>query len=591
VRVAAFAIAVGLAAFAEAFPAGAAPCEWAGREVLHEHGQVQQGGLAGEFRRRIEPLTGRFAETTDFGIVASGRGYDGRFAWLQDVSGASHELNSDFAVRLARSEAWLAGHLSCPAPEGRTGAAAVGQKVESGRTFAVWRVTPPRGASIELWFDEATARLDRAILQYPENRLIRHFADWRDVGDGQLMPFLERDEDPEDQEEKVVRLDAATPRNTGGSFRAPPRPRDARLLGGRRLTVAPYEDDHRTRIFLPVFLNGKGPYPFELDNGGHFILSAETARDVGLAPQGAFASTGAGNDVSRAGYVRIRSLRVGGAELSDQPAKVLPLSASANDRGPRLPRAGILGLEFFERFVVAIDHRHKTVTLRLAGAVHPVKGQAAPIVFDEDAALVRGGYEGAVGNVMLDIGNAGATIIEDYWARTHGLASALAKGLVLGDGRISRGRIAVGPFSLEGETAAYYGPADRGSEYTRSVAAVLGEPLLSRFNATYDYARKTVWLEYLPDVSVLPFNRAGLQLSKASDGTFKVVAVSSGSPAAEAGLAKGDIVLSIAGLPARSLSRADAMDILQGPVGTSVPITLGPVPPRTVTFRLRDLLP
>ena len=38
-------------------------------------------------------------------------------------------------------------------------------------------------------------------------------------------------------------------------------------------------------------------------------------------------------------------------------------------------------------------------------------------------------------------------------------------------------------------------------------AAVLGEPLLSRFNAVYDYGRGKVWLDPLPEMHPLTFEK------------------------------------------------------------------------------------
>jgi hypothetical protein len=55
----------------------------------------------------------------------------------------------------------------------------------------------------------------------------------------------------------------------------------------------------------------------------------------------------------------------------------------------------------------------------------------------------------------------------------------------------------LGPFKLSDQKLAYFGRGERGSESTVSVAAIAGEPLLSRFNAVYDYGHETVWLEPL----------------------------------------------------------------------------------------------
>jgi S1-C subfamily serine protease len=171
---------------------------------------------------------------------------------------------------------------------------------------------------------------------------------------------------------------------------------------------------------------------------------------------------------------------------------------------------------------------------------------------------------------MLDTGNAGATIIEDYWAAPLGLTAGLAKGSPRGDARYSSGTIGLGPFTLPGEVVSYYGPAERGSEYTRAVAGIYGEPLLSRFDAAYDYSRGLVWLDPVAEAQPVPFDRSGLSLAKTDGGAFAVSAVPAGSPAEAAGFKKGDVVDAVDGRPAPTLSRADAAALLRGNVGTRI---------------------
>ena len=41
------------------------------------------------------------------------------------------------------------------------------------------------------------------------------------------------------------------------------------------------------------------------------------------------------------------------------------------------------------------------------------------------------------------------------------------------------------------------------------MAAVLGEPLLSRFDLIFDYSDGRLWLKQLPHALSVPFNRSG----------------------------------------------------------------------------------
>jgi hypothetical protein len=228
----------------------------------------------------------------------------------------------------------------------------------------------PQGvAPIQLEYDSDTGLLRSATLEYSENLLIRHYGDWREVAPGLQVAFKQEDEDPEDESTSVFVVETASLQRqlTSAAFSAPPPPEEAHFLDGQRASTVPYEDDQRTRIYIPVYLNGKRPFAFELDSGGHFILTSQTPSALGLESQGKFASTGAGNDVLKAGYLSVDSVRIGTAQLVNQAAKVLPWSAAKNARGTKPPRAGLLGLELFERFRIAIDRSKQTVTLAPAG--------------------------------------------------------------------------------------------------------------------------------------------------------------------------------------------------------------------------------
>jgi hypothetical protein len=568
---------------------GSANCAFRPGEILEVSGKVETGGLSGRLLRRLEVGSGRLFEEDDLGIIRTRNGFNGRVAWSQNMSGGVHDLKSGFARRLATSMAWLDGRQGCPAPT-KTGLTRLGSRIERKRRFTAWRVTPPGGAPFELWYDARTGRLDRALFQTAETRLIRHFADWRDIGRKRWVAFLQRDEFPEDEDETVRRIARVSVRRAAapGDFSRPDPPADMAIVGDGESTSVAFDDDHRTRIYVPVYLNGKGPFAFELDNGGHNILTAETAQAIGLTGAGSFSSTGAGNAVAQSGIARVARIQIGDAVITDQPVSIRNFKASSNDRSPNPPRAGVLGLELFERFVVAIDARRKRVTLSRFGSGDNPRGTAIPIVFAEDAPLIEGSYLDRHGDFMLDTGNAGPTIIEDYWAKPLGLSAALDKGVARGDVKVSIGRIGLGPFEVGDELVSYYGPAERGSEYSRAVAGVYGEPLLSRFNATYDYSRSTVWLEPLPDVGPLPFDRSGLSLTKVDGGALKVSAVMQGSPAEEAGIRAGDIVTAINGIASRRLSRADAAAILRDQVGKAVMLsgTFGDVDgQKTVTLR------
>ena len=183
------------AGLARAAPAG---CDGRVSDVIQTEGTLVEGGQHGTFRRRVEPGSGRLTELADLGIIQRGQGFDGTRGWSQDASGWAHYLNSPFARALSTSQAWLDARQGCP-PEAGPDWVTLGRRTEGQSSFDASRVTPAGGAPVELWFDPATHRLDRAFFQLSETRLVRHFDDWRPVDRGHLVAFAERDDYVEDE--------------------------------------------------------------------------------------------------------------------------------------------------------------------------------------------------------------------------------------------------------------------------------------------------------------------------------------------------------------------------------------------------------
>lgn len=574
---------------------------WLHASAITLQGTVGDGGLKGKFLLRLDPRDGRNTTNRDFGVFSDGSGFDGNLEWSRDRSGASHELNAAAARAISTTESWLLRRGWCradgmtlePLPEESDGRVAE----------RVWRATPQGGIPAILRFDRQTGLLHQAEYRIWGNRLIRHYDDWRDAGHGLMVAFSERDEDPEDEDTQTIVLSSV--RTTSSPFppsifARPPRPRDYGIVTGADSTTVPYEDDGAARIYVPVSVDGKGPYAFEVDTGGHLIIGSDLATELAINAVGRFASTGAGTAITQTGVVGNQDIRVGQAAIERQVAKVRPF---ANDRGTgKPPRAGLLGLELFERFAVQIDRGHKTVTLTPLEKFTGGRGVALPIRFVEDAPLVSGAFDGHPGDFEIDSGNAGPTIIEGYWAHQLGLDAALATGLQwrAGSGSggyqewLSRGDLRLGPIQLPHQLVSYVGQPVRGSESTRVQAGLAGEWSLRCFDTTYDYGHGILWIGARHrDCAEPPFDHSGLRVT-GSGGALLASIVVPGSPADVAGITVGDRITSVGGHDTSTLSARDARALLSGPIGARLRIVFVPKDgnqSRTAVIKLAELVP
>jgi hypothetical protein len=337
--------------------------------------------------------------------------------------------------------------------------------------------------------------------------------------------------------------------------------------------------------------------PFILDTGGHAILDTVAAKALGLRAAGTGVSGGAGAGTIALQYARIKSVRIGDAELLDQPFLVIPYPYDFYERGRKAPLAGILGLEWFERYAARIDYARRSLTLTpLSAFSHDGSGTRVPIQFQEDMPLARAAAEGHGGSFGVDTGNAGVVVLYGDFLRRTGLLAKYTRGyaqLGKGTGGGNSGRIeTLSSFAIAGHTipnlTGYFTQMKSGSFSSWTEAGDLGLTVLSRFTPTFDYANQTLYLDPVVHPLVIPPNRSGLTFEKNQPSAIDVLAVRPNSAASEAGIIAGDRILAVNGKGARDLSRADVLDALTAAGGTAVQLTVARgATTRTVQLILR----
>lgn len=136
--------------------------------------------------------------------------------------------------------------------------------------------------------------------------------------------------------------------------------------------------------------------------------------------------------------------------------------------------------------------------------------------------------------------------------------------------------------------------ARAGSFSDASYDGNIGSGLLKRFALSIDYGRQELYLRLLTvlDADVSQFDRSGMWVNLA-EGGFEIVDLAKDGPASAAGLAAGDVLVSLAG---RSLERITLSDVRRTmkllPISSAV--TVGFVRsghPMTATIIPRDLVP
>ncbi|HEX6184010.1 MAG TPA: aspartyl protease family protein [Pyrinomonadaceae bacterium] len=331
-------------------------------------------------------------------------------------------------------------------------------------------------------------------------------------------------------------------------------------------------------LFLQARINGSRPCWFMLDTGAAVtVLNLTTVRSLGLRAGAGGVLQGAGGNVQSIQITNV-TLDVGGALLKDLNVAALPLTQFENAGGRVID--GILGVEFFKRYVVEIDYETQQLAIHEpSGYAYAGRGESLPLSFEHNHPHVRAqlrlpGRAPLEGDFVIDAGSSLPLILLPSFIERHKLRDTMpstfttyARG-VGGEFALPVGRaesVRIGGFTLSQPLTAFPAAGTFGGE---GKAGNIGTAVLRRFKVVFDYSRKRVHLEPAKNFSEpFEFDMSGLGL--ASEGpsfsVFKVARVLPGTPASEAGLRQGDEILSVGGRPVNGTRLADLREQLRRP--------------------------
>lgn len=581
---------------------------WRNVQAIASDGTLRSGGLTGNERDLIDIHDGRQRTQERFPSYASASGIDAQGAWRQDRSGQVHPLNSPEAVTFTVTDRWLARRGYCELE--RLPAALKLLSPITGRGVSDDRVaaTPPGGRTVTLWIDRAHYRLARTVMLRSFQTVTTRYSDYHDLQRIELPFRLSTDVgDPAQADVETIsryRLLDSVP------VKALQRPdnavTDARIGGGKKTTLVPFTYGN-TKFMVEARINGKGPFPFVLDTGGHAILTPQTAAVLGLKMYGASQSYGAGGGSTASSYTQVDKLQLGDVEIDRQSFLVLPLPNVMTDLGNQPPIAGILGLELFERFAVILDFDKKEMTLQtFATYTSPTGAHATPIRFTDDMPLIEATLDGRRGIFGVDTGNSGPLMLFPQWAARHGLGAYYLAGVPTSNGGQGGQFTTHSAFIRSLRIAGLDVPADEvgeltpehaGSTSNPSEAGNLGLPVWKHFLVEFNYRRGEMYLKPRAHF-ILPRQTAsaGFAAVKLDRTAFTVVKLIPGGRASKAGLKQRDKIIDVDGVQSSRLASLWLMErINHGKPGTrlhlvcadgrKIDLVLGPDAPMDKALR------
>ncbi|MGC5799065.1 PDZ domain-containing protein [Sphingomonas sp. NFX23] len=567
----------------------------AGRRLRYTYAGDGMTGVVDE----IDDLRGlRYVITRHVGEEMEQDGYDGRAAWARERSGSVTPQSGGDMRALAVNQAYRNSNLWWRSDLGGAKVSYTERQGEGAAAADVLKITPVGGVPFEAWFDAGTHLLSRVDERREGVPTTIRFSKYK-VQDGALLAGRISVGTGDVADEVVQTLERADILGSvpEGCCAAPAwTVSDVRLMDGSNSAIVPFRI-FNGHIYVDAVVDGKGPFPFLVDTGGVNMISPSTANAAGIKAAGALTMRGAGVGVVVGGIAKVGSLVIGTAMLRNQPMRVLPQPDGGIEQG------GMLGFETLRRFVTRIDYGRRTIEFIKPETFSPEgAGTPVPIAFYGNLVIAKGSYDGVPGDFTIDTGNPGSLFLSSPFSEVHSLQSHVqgglrviagvgiggpSYGLVFRGGPLKLGSVLVErPVALISTDAA-------GAMADPALAGNIGAAILRRFVLTLDYAHSLIYLKAItpPPPGLDIYDRSGLRISK-TPLVVTVEDVAAGTPAAVAGVQKGDVLESIAGISAGKVSIDQIRSLLRDqPPGTKVSLTLRRKGnPLSIVLTLRELV-
>jgi len=336
------------------------------------------------------------------------------------------------------------------------------------------------------------------------------------------------------------------------------------------------------RIYLPVKVNGSGPFRFILDTGASVsVINQSRSQELGVKAKdtGNLMNVGAGESKTRIYQARDVSFSLqDGNSLALRDALALPMDEVEIRLGG--PIYGALGFELFDRYAVELNYPAKTLTLYDPKTItYSVRGEAVPIIVRDrkptvSARIAMAGTGSIEGTFVIDTGSGRALGLSTPFIEKNELQDLArnsiptASGGVGGDYKSSIGRATsfqLGKSVIETPTVVF-SQAARGATTRRSTDGDIGGEILRRFIVIFNYTRKQMVLEPQRNLAgPIEGDMSGAFLiAEGRDfKTLRVDRVFERTPAAEAGLREGDVIQAIGTRPATEYTLEDLREMFR----------------------------
>ncbi len=571
------------------FKAATGGSAWDTVAAVRSEGKVATGGLSGPVTLIEDARAGKTVTRFNLGPVQGAEGFDGTHAWEQDPGGEVTAHDAPEAMEVARTDVWLTTRGFLQPCFARAEVSPVREQVEGSARYLVVEATPPGGRRVALWFDAQTALLARTVMRRESKTVTTVLGDYRAVAGGVRLAFHSAQDvtdsagrtDPREHEEVTLARVTVNPPLDAAAFAMPSMAPSAHIEDPSGVTRVPFQlvNNH---IYAEGTVDGKA-VRFLVDTGGLNLLTPAAAARLGLEGKGKLAASGVGDQQVDLAFARAHEVRVGAAVLARPVFFVIDLGSLGAVEG--VTADGLVGFEMFRRFRVTIDYAARTLTLADPARFTPPPGaHVVPFDMSERIPVLTGKLDGLPVRISVDTGSRSSLTLHSPFVRADDLVkrydAAPERVTGWGVGGPSRARPArlgtleIGDVVIK-DIAGDLSTSDKGSFANPDLSANLGGGVLRRFQVSFDYDARKMYLAPNLDVSAPdPFDRSGMWLLADGD-ALKITAIAPRGAAEKAGLKAGDRIVGAGGEPVAARSLAEwRVRFSEQPAGTHVPLRI-----------------
>lgn len=346
-------------------------------------------------------------------------------------------------------------------------------------------------------------------------------------------------------------------------------------------------------IIVPIYINNKGPFNFILDTGvSPMIITDPTLIDsIGLKVSRSIKISGLGRGNEIDAFVSNDiSVQIGKAFIDNIPTAILKkdIFGLSNYLGVKI--YGLLGYYFFNSFIIEIKYSSKRLIFKNPGSPGKIKGERIPIEIIGNKPFVNINIQSpGLGDIkiktLIDNGASHAISLERLNEKPFPVSKdAIQANLGVGmsgpiDGSIGRlTSLKIGSFTLKNVLASYPIYDDVAAKILlKDRNGNLGADVLSRFNVTFDYEDKSIYLKKGKQFN-RPFEHdmSGIEVYTQENKTlhYYISRIEPGSPAEKAGVLVDDEIVSINFVPVATYKLNEINNLFKSADGKNIILSI-----------------